>query len=40
VKYKEAGGIYVNKRCVVDGPPLKEEDVRKAFKEALKSIKS
>ena len=38
LKYKEVGAIYINKRCVVGGPPLKEEEVRRTFEEELVKI--
>ena len=38
LKYKEVGAIYVNKRCVVGGPPVKEEEVRVAFEEEILKI--
>jgi len=39
LKYKEVGAIYVNGRCVVGGPPVKEEEVRAAFEEEVKTAK-
>ncbi len=39
LKYKEVGSIYVNEQCVVGGPPVIEEEVRKVFKEELLKIK-
>ena len=38
LKYKEVGAIYVNKKCVVGGPPVKEEEIRAAFEEELLKI--
>jgi hypothetical protein len=35
LKYKEVGAIYVNERCVVGGPPVKTEAVRRTFEEEL-----
>lgn len=41
LKYKEVGAIYVNKRCVVGGPPVNEDEVRAVFEEELlKTTKS
>jgi len=40
LKYKEIGAIYVNERCVVGGPPVSEEEIRRTFEEELLKIKS
>lgn len=39
LKYKEVGAIYVNERCVVGGPPVSKEEIRKVFGEELLKIK-